>query len=463
MAEKEKKDFLITVTTTAGNKEAYMYIYPPENGGKDFGIDDVKNALAHYGIVYGVNNDVIESIVFDQRYAQKILIAEAKPPVDGENGTISYRYEQKVVGTPMENERGFVDYKDLGLIRTVHEGDIIANITMPTDGVPGTDVTGAPIKPFPGKKASYTVGPNTKLTEDGLQIVAAADGNIVFRNGAFTIDTVVTVNGDVDPSVGNIDFIGDVVIRGNVFEGYKVSSGGNITVSGEVNGAIIEAGGNVLIKKGCINSNVTAHGSFSALFCEHVKLKCDGNVSAMNYVVCDIYCGGKLDTRGSNGGIIGGRCVILDSIEIANIGSKSNPPTEITLGDNAMLAEEKQGLLVKISQMQKTLDDITLVVNFLNEKKKELRRLPEDKEEILGNAARQKIMLNIEIGNANKRIKEIDLSLEVKQRLTISCKGCIYPNVKITINDASFKVENEYVHSVVGLSEDGQITISPYV
>lgn len=459
----EKKDCLITVTTNAGRTEAYIYIYPPENGGKDFTLQDINSALAHYGIVYGIDNNVIESIVFNQKYGQKILCAVGKPPVDGEDGTISYRYAQKVVGTPIENDRGFVNYKDLGLIRTVHEGDVIADITMPTDGVAGTDVTGAPIKPRPGKKASYTVGTNTKLSEDGLQIVAAADGNIVFRNGAFTIDTVVTVNGDVDPSVGNIDFIGDVVIKGSVFEGYKVASGGNITVSGEVNGATIEAGGDVLIKKGCINSTVTAHGSFSALFCEHVKIKCDGNVSAMNYVVCDIYCGGKLDTKGSNGGIVGGRYVILNSIEVANIGSKANPPTDITLGDNAMLAEEKQGLLVKISQLQKTLDDLTLVVNFLNEKKKELRRLPEDKEEILGNAARQKIMLNVEIASANKRIKEIDLSLKVKQRLTISCKGYIYPNVKITINDASYKVDTEFVHSVVGLSEDGQITISPFV
>lgn len=459
----DKKDFSINISFNAGKTEAHIFIAPPLNGGRDVGIQDIKNALEHYGVVFGINNDIIESIVLNQRYSQKILIASAQLPVDGENGTISYKYARKVSGTPIENEFGFVNYKDLGLIRTVHKGDVIADITPPTEGVPGTDVTGGVIRPYPGKKASYTVGPNTGLTEDGLHIIATADGNIVFRSGAFTVDTVVTVKGDVDPSVGNIDFIGDVIIKGNVFEGYKISSGGNITVDGEVNGAVIEADGDVLIKKGCINSTVTAHRSFSAMFCEHVKLKCDGDVSAQNFVICDIYCGGKLDTKGSNGGIVGGRYVILNSIEVANIGSRAYPMTDITLGDNAMLAEEKQGLLVKIAQLKKTLTDLTLVVNFLNEKKKALHRLPDDKEAILGNAVRQKVLLNVEITNANKRIEEIDLSLQVKQRLTVSCKGYIYPGVKITINDASFKVESEFVHSVVGLSQDGQITISPYV
>ena len=126
-----------------------------------------------------------------------------------------------------------------------------------------------------------------------------------------------------------------------------------------------------------------------------------------------------------------------------------------------MLSEEKTGLLAKIAQHEKSLADLTKIVDFLNEKKKQLHHLPEDKEAILGNAARQKVLLNVEIKTAQKRIQEIDLSLACRQNLTVSCKGHIYPGTRITINDTNFKVENEYVHTVIGLDEDGMVLISP--
>ena len=453
---KPPKDFFIKIEMPPAKTDAYIYITPPENGGKHFTKDDVYAAIKRFNIKFGLNEEVVNSIVSDMKYSQRIHIATAQMPVNGENGTITYNYSQKVEAAPKEDDFGFVDYKDLGLIRTVYQGDVIAEITPPTEGVPGVDVTGGVMRQIPGKKASYTVGKNTRLTEDGLQIVADIDGHLVCRGGIFSVENIVTISGDVDVAVGNIDFVGDVIIKGSVLEGFKVSSKSNIMVSG----AVLEAGGNVVIKNGCINSNITAHGTFSALFCEHSKIKCDGDVSAQNYVICDVYCGGTLITKGMNGGIIGGRYVVLNTITVSNIGSRNYIPTEITLGDNAILAEEKNQLNIKIAKLQKSIDELTLIVNFLNEKKKELHHLPDDKEFILGNAARQKIVNNVEISNANKRIREIDVALATKQNLYAVCKGHIFPGVKITINDITFLAQNEYVNSRVFINSSGEITVS---
>ena len=65
---------------------------------------------------------------------------------------------------------------------------------------------------------------------------------------------------------------------------------------------------------------------------------------------------------------------------------------------------------------------MTLVINFLNEKKKELHALPEDKEQMLGNACRQKIVMGMDIKKLQKRVDEIDTSLSNKQFLSIGCK-----------------------------------------
>ena len=450
------------VTVSPGNKEAFVFVKPPSGTGKHVTEEGIKEALKVNNVVFGYRDDMIKMIVNERKYSQKLCVAVAQLPVDGVSGSITYKYAKTVEAAPTENEKGFVDYKDLGLIRIIRAGDVIADITLPTEGEPGIDVRGGKIQQYPGKKAQFSVGTNTKITDDGLHIVAAVDGQLVFKSNAFSVDTTVTINGDVDASVGNINFIGDVIIKGNICEGFKVSSNSNITVSGEVNGATLEAGGNITIKQGCIYSKITCHGNVSALFCERSSINCDGDISAQNYVICDIYCAGELITKASNGSIIGGKYVVLNSLEASNIGSKTYTPTDITLGDNAILADEKTQLEMKIAATQKKIDDLTMIVNFLNEKKKELHKLPEEKEEMLATAVRQRVISNVEIKNSQKRIEEINVYLGTKQQLWVKCKGYIYPGTRVTINDNVFKADMEYAHSMVSIGADGEISAMPY-
>lgn len=450
------------VSVSAGNKEAFIFVTPPSGTGEDVTADGIKAALKANNIVFGLREDVIKMIADDKKYSQKFCVAVAQLPIDGVSGSVTYKYDKKVEAAPTENEKGFVDYKDLGLIRVIRTGDVIADITLPTEGEPGIDVRGGKIAQYPGKKAQFTLGPNTKITDDELHIVAAVDGQLVYKNNAFAVDTTVVINGDVDASVGNISFIGDVIVKGNVCEGFKVSSNTNITVSGEVNGATLEAGGNITIKQGCVFAKITCHGNVSALFCERSSINCDGNISAQNYVICDIYCAGELTTKASNGSLIGGKYTILNSLEASNIGSKTYTPTDITLGDNAILADEKTQLEMKIAAAQKKIEDLTMIVNFLNEKKKELHKLPDDKEEMLATAVRQRVLSNVEIKTSQKRIDEINIYLSTKQQLWVKCKGYIYPGTRITINDNVFKADTEYAHSMISIGADGEISAMPY-
>ncbi|MDE5993450.1 MAG: FapA family protein [Oscillospiraceae bacterium] len=453
-------DSEVSVTVVSNGSEAYITVEPPVNGGAEITADTIMRKLAEANVTYGIKADAVNKIADKKLYGDRTLIAVWTPPVNGVDGTITYRYEKNVEIAPVEDEHGFVDYKNLGLVRTVHKGDVIADITLPTDGEPGMDVRGKTIRQIVGKKAAYSIGTNTELTEDGTQIVALIDGNINYKSNAFVIDNVVTIAGDVDASVGNINFIGDVVVKGEVMEGFKISSNANIIVAGNVNGAQLEADGDVIIKKGCINSKVVAHGSVTINFCERSDIKCDGTLTSSNFVICDVYCG-ELCVKGNTGGLMGGKYTSLSSVELSNIGTKNYTPTMLTIGDNALLAEERDSLMKEIEKNQKSIEDLTLIINFLNEKKKELRTLPEDKEKILGNACRQKILLGVEINRLNKRVDEININLASRQYLTVSCKGYLYPGVKIIINDAVFKAESEYIRTKIKLAEDGVICAVP--
>lgn len=454
-------DSVVSIYINSNGSEAYATVEPPKNGGAEVTERDIREALEKNKVVYGIDDEMVKRIAEEKLYSRKNLIAKWTPPENGVDGTIHYYFEKQLNIAPVEDEHGFVDYKNLGLIRTVHEGDLIADITLPTPGEPGMDVRGRTLRQIVGKKAQYTLGTNTVLTDDGLQILAKVDGNINYKSGAFVVDQVVTIPGDVDSSVGNITFVGDVVVKGEVFEGFKISSNANIIISGNVNGATLEADGDIIIKKGCINSNVTAHGSVTINFCEYSNIKCDGDLTSSNFVICDVYCGGTLTTKGKTGGLMGGKYTCLNSVEASGIGTKNYTPTLLTVGDNALLSEEKAAVLKQIEKLNGDLEKTKLVINFLTEKKKELRTLPDEKEEMLGYACRQKILIGVDIKKYEKRIEEIDLELANRQYLSISCRGYMYPGVKIIINDAVFKVEDEYVKTKITLNSDGEIYAAP--
>ncbi|MCH5194260.1 MAG: DUF342 domain-containing protein [Oscillospiraceae bacterium] len=452
----------VSVSVASNASEAYVLVNGPKFGGEEVSESLIRSALDANKITYGIKDDMIKRIVLEKLYGDKYVIAEWTKPENGIDGTITYYYDKQNIAAPVEDDRGFVDYKNLGMVRTVYAGDVIADITMPTEGTPGMDVRGRVLRQKPGRKAQYGLGTNTALTPDGKQIVASVDGNINYKNGAFCIEQVVTINGDLDSSVGNISFVGDVIVKGEVLEGFKISSNANIIVHGNVNGAVLEADGDILIKKGCINSTVVAHGSVTINFCEHSNIRCDGDVTSSNFIICDVYCGGYLTTKGKNGGgLMGGKYTCLNSVEISGAGTKNYTPTLLTIGDNALLSEEKANVNKQIEKLSGDLEKVVQIIEFLNHKKKELHTLPEDKEEILGNACRQKILIGVETKKLIQRINEIDIALAQKQYLSVKCSGYMYPGVKIVINDATFKVEDEYVRTRIVLSEDGEIHAAP--
>lgn len=453
-------DGYVTVSVGTGNRDAFLSVYAPENGGRAVTYEQALAALDDKGVRHNIDFDAIKQAVKDPHNFGSVRAAFWTPPVDGVDGTITYHFDKTHELAPKEDEKGFVDYKNLGLIRNIMKGTVIADITLPTEGEPGIDVKGVPVQQKRGKKAAYTLGQNTMLNTPGTQILASCNGHLKFSGGCFSIDSTVTIKGDVDASVGNIDFIGDIVIKGEVMEGFKVSSQKSIHIDGNVTGAVIEAGQEVVIKKGCINSSITAHGDVTIGFCESAKIVCDGNLRAQSFVTCDVYCAGTLTAQGGEGVIMGGKYIALQNIEAQVIGTKNYTPTSITVGDNAMMSEEKENLEKEIAKIVTRMTTLKQVVDFLNEKKKQGAVLPPEREEMLTAAVKERIKLNCDKGAYEKRIKEINQYLQNKQSLSVTCHRQLYPGVKVVINDSVYTVSDQWV-KVLLAEEDGEIKPVP--
>lgn len=454
------KDGEVIVTVSPDFRNAFVSIYSASGNGRNVTYDDVISALNEKGVRYNIDTDRLHKIFEEEIFDRQVRAAVWKAPVDGVDGSIKYFFDTELKLRPKTNERDVADYKDLGYIRNITKGTVIAEITPPTVGEPGMDIRGVELKQIPGREPKYVVGSNTALTEDGLQIVATEDGHLSYTaQGGFSVSTAITINSDIDSSIGNIDFIGDVSVKGEVCENFKISSAKSITVYGNVNGASLEAGGDITVKGGIINSHVVCHGKVNAQFCEYSDITSDGDVEAKNFVVCNVYCGGKLTSSKT---LSGGKYTCINDVFAVSAGTPNYSPTEILIGDNAVLNSEKAELTKKSAENAASIGRCTQIIDFLNEKKKQLFRLPEDKEQLLGQTVKTKINLQMEIKRIEKRLKEIDESLAVKQYLSFGCRGTVYPGVKVVIGESVYQVTNEYHRVRFRTGNDGNVEVAPY-
>lgn len=461
MADGENKivmHSMVEVSVNPNHTTAFVSFSRPENGGSDITVGKVMAALDEKNVSYGILDEDIKLAVEQKRYDENICVAKWDMPQDGVDGTIKYFYNIETHAAPVENENGVVDYKNLGRVRNITAGTPIAAITLPTEGEPGKDVTGRIVMQKKGVPVKVNVGQGTSLINDGKEIIAAVDGNLVYKNGAFHVEETLVINGDVDVSSGNIDFIGAVTIKGSVFEGFRVTSKRDINISGSINGAELSADGNINIKIGSINSEIECKGDLKLGFCENSKIHAEGSVESASFVGGEVFADKKIIATGK-GVIMGGKYTALDGIEASVIGSEKYAKTLITLGNNAVLSEERDKLEKQNAELEDKADQLGKMLVTLNELSKKSKLSPE-REQLKTEALRNRLKMQSEVKKNRVRIAEIDDTLQLTQNLSVACKRVIYPGVTLRINSCVLQVNAATNHARATV-ENGEIVFKP--
>ena len=81
-------------------------------------------------------------------------------------------------------------------------------------------------------------------------MIADVNGEATFINDKINVETVYTINGDIDLKTGNQFFLGTIIVIGNVEDGFSVKATGNIEVRGNVGKAELSAEGDVIVHQG---------------------------------------------------------------------------------------------------------------------------------------------------------------------------------------------------------------------
>lgn len=442
----------ITVSTDENFMTAHVIVDEPQFGGKPATYMQLCDELALKGIRYNIDQDALKSIFEKKLFGKTILAAKGDPAVDGTNGKVIYHFDQTDTQEFKEDEYGNVDYRDLGLIKNIKEGTVIAEVVPETMGTPGKDVRGMPVAQIPGKPATYTVGSGVNITEDKLVMSAAISGNLRWTGKHFVVEKDVIISGDLDVSVGNIDFIGDVTVKGNVEEGYEIRSGGNITVFGTVTGAKMVAAGDITVRMGVVSSEVEGV-NINASFFENTEIKASGTLTAQNFIACQALCHGKLLASGGKAAIIGGKYTCLSNIEANTIGSDTYTRTLLVLGNTAVLTEERLELVKKIEEYKTQIDQLGKICTALQQQKK-IAPLTEDREEMLVTSIRAKYVHQRELKVMNNRIAEIDKEIDISNDLKVTVRRSLFPGVSIRINNLQHNVTGVHGQCVVRVGEE---------
>jgi len=452
----------VVLTVSEDKLTASLYITEERDGGMPITREDISREIEKQKITYNVDLAAAQELLEEKRYNKKILLSKGFMPINGQDGQIRYLFEATNELVPKKGKLGEVDYKDLGLVRNITEGEIIAKITQPTDGIPGMNVYGMPLPAVNGKPPKYGVGAGTALSEDETEISAIINGNLAWQKDRFAVEETIVIKESVDVATGNIDFIGNVLIKGEVKENFTVKSKKNITINGTATGATIIADGDVTINLGSINSDIVAQGDIKVGFCENSKIECRGNFISQSIIGGEIFCGGSINAVTGRGVVVGGKYTALNGFNANIIGSESYAKTYVTLGNNAVLTEEKLELTSKIKDLEERIKKLLQVSEILQEHKKNNGQLPPDREAMLTTAIRSRFTSQREVKLLIDRIKDIDHELEAFSDQYVIVQKQIWPGVVVRIGTDLLIVDKNLSKIMIGRDGEGRLTYLPY-
>ncbi|MGZ9584611.1 DUF342 domain-containing protein [Paenibacillus marinisediminis] len=363
----------LDVTVSEDKMQAYLH-FTKFDEAFQCTAEELEALLSSQGIRYGILSNIIRELAMqpEQYRSGMTKVAEGLSPVHGTDGKIKL-LTSKMDSThrPLEHANGKVDLKEINALNNVKKGERIAERIPAVAGVPGMDVCGDKIEAREGKEARFKIGKNVVVDDQQAAMYAAIDGLIVKTDrDKLNVFPVYEVNGDIDYRTGNIDFVGTVVIRGNVLTGFKVKAAGDIRVYGGVEGAHLEAGGSVEVIGGIIAGNkghVQAGEDVNCIFMQEAQVTAGANVNVSQSILhSQVRAGKQVVCNGTKGLVVGGSIQAGDLVQARTIGNSMSTVTVIEVGVQPELRNELNQLRVKMKDSMTNLEKTEKALRILD-------------------------------------------------------------------------------------------------
>lgn len=448
------------VTISEDEYEARLTINPDVPGFK-FNETKLKFYLKGQSIVYGIKEDVLARIVREYNEGQPVvdvLVAEGVRPAQGEAPAIQLNFE--ISTQPKVDESGHINYREMSRIVNAKAGQVLATKKKLKPAINGLTVTGRPVELPKITDIPLVAGANVDKSEDETYIIykARLDGSLRFENNVLTVSAVLDIPGDVDFSIGNIHFEGDVKIGRDVLADFVVEAIGKISIWGSAIACKLIAREDVEIRGGMIGKNrgeIHSEKSITTNFVENARLFAGENITLKSGIIgSEAHCNGMFSVETKRSRIAESTVIAARGISCYNVGSPYSSNTRLVTGIHT--EKEKEYLSTK-GVMEEKLKEARDIERRYGRAMLESKNVPRG---IL-----EKAMKDIERWEALKEeIKEINNVLKVIEDMmydysaVIVVKEVLSPKVTLRIGKYESVTSREHYNVTVRFSpEEGKL------
>lgn len=327
---------MMTATATVERNEQY-----------ELTRETITATLDNYGIKTGIDQDAIEKILAGECFGQDIVIARGKDAVPGSDAHFEFKFDTgKREYKPRVLEDGSVDYSFQRQL--VKAGDVVAVYVPPKPGFFGYTLFADVVAPVPSKGCKNLDLVGAERVDN--EIRASIDGEVVLNGTTLSVVDYLSINGNASNVMGDIVYKGDIHVKGDVLAGTNIIASGNVYIDGDVEAANIDAGKDVVIKKGIHGQQralIKANGSVCAYFVEEATIIA-GDTVRFNYSYnSHIFSLTDVIAEGRYGAVIGGDVEARNNITVNSAGNDAEVSTILKIEETEGAIKQKASIVVQ--------------------------------------------------------------------------------------------------------------------
>lgn len=437
--------------------EAYACILSPLNDGAEMTQEQFLEDMRYGGITFGIDYEAVSQLFSGQKYLRIVQVAQGTWPKDGKDGELEELYERRCE-QPLElNEdelRGGLDFKNQNLLQPIHKGEIICRIKEPVMACDGKDVSGRSLPGKAGAAVRIPQGENTKVTEDGLLLLADISGTVRLVGEDFTVQRINMIETDIDASTGKLDFEGNLLIQGTIKEGASIGASGNIIIEGSIQGGTITAGGTIRVQgeiKGGSGIQIRAGRQLQCTIIEDAfaaaKEDICAEVIANSTVISE---GGRIYALMGRGLIFGGEIKAYKSIYAKKIGNVSGCENSFMVGYAPELERQIAAVRTELENTQTICEKLRKNISDMQAAGMHRQR---DKRELYGKLTEQRALYEDLKREKAKTLKELERQLYSTKSSMLFCEE-IHPLTRVHIRGQELTIQSKESDCRIHISDD---------
>lgn len=374
-----------------------------------------------------------------------LVLAEGKRPGEPVDGYIEWAGDFFKSGFVLDEETGALNYRKPAAERNVQTDQLLATVHPPQPGEEGADVYGNPVSGKKGRAAYLRAGRNVRQEENAY--FAARDGRIQFDLKTVSVDEVLVIRGNVGLKSGDIDHLGTVLVEGDIGPNSVVRATGDVEVSGIVERADVEAGGNLVIRGGIMGSGkdkILVEGRIQARYIIDSRVEAGLDIVVEREIVQSF-----VRSMGSicvpRGRIVGGETVARAGFLVGQVGSEALVPTVLIAGRDFRLDDKLRVLHREINALFIQQSQLELKLKYLSTP----RRLPMVRPGSPGNE--DMAQLKQQLDDAVRRIQvltaeaeDLKLQSQCNTRARLEILKVVYPESYLRLAEEELHVREQF-------------------